>query len=187
MARLIRRHASRRLGRRSRAERRRLSEGGGSARPEEPQAPAQDDDQNQAEKLDLDSLTDQEVDYAYNYLFFFYEAHGSLLLKEVELLGEIENYREMKTSLDLKIRTLKAATRSPGSDNVKRIRGAERRTEELQHIIDHLEQDLTNTRLEQVVAEEKYRWYARIVDDNVIADKEGLLFGLLGHVFRQGQ
>lgn len=123
----------------------------------------------------------------YIYWMHVMQVQGSLILREQDLLMEIASYHEMKTLLDLKIRTLKAVTRTPGSDNVKRIRGAERRNEELQDGIDRLEQDLTNIRLEQIEAKEKYKWYARIVDNDVTENKEGLLFGLLGHVFRQEQ
>lgn len=154
-------------------------------RPEVPQLPARDDDENRAEKIDLNNLTDEQVDDAYQYVFFFYEVHGSLVLKENELLREIQRCRDMKELLDQKIRTLKASTRSPGSDNIKRIKGAERRIDELHNTINQLELDLTATRLEQSASEAKYKWYASIVDEDVVKDREGLMFGLLGHVFRQ--
>ncbi|RLN04514.1 uncharacterized protein C2845_PM13G15660 [Panicum miliaceum] len=152
----IKRHATRRLWRRSREEKRRLSEGGGGTVTQ--QTSEADNQSNSDLKIVLEDLTVEEIDRAYHCVFHFNEVYGSLLLKEEGLRDDIEKFCQLKASMDEKITNIKMMIRSPDSESerIKKLKAATRRSSELQDVILTLEQDLAGVKLEQTVAEANY-------------------------------
>ncbi|PAN27174.1 hypothetical protein PAHAL_5G063800 [Panicum hallii] len=150
----IKRHATRRLWRRSREEKRRLSEGGGGTVTQ--QTSEADNQSNSDLKIVLEDLTVEEIDRAYHCVFHFNEVYGSLLLKEDGLRDDIEKFCQLKASMDEKITNIKMMIRSPDSERIKKLKAATRRSSELQDVILTLEQDLASVKLGQTVAEANY-------------------------------
>ncbi|CAO1942564.1 unnamed protein product [Urochloa humidicola] len=178
----IKRHATRRLWRRSREEKRRLSEGGGGT---VRQQTAEADGQRESDlKVGLEDLSADEIDRAYHCVFHFDEVYVSLLLKEEEIHDNLEKLCQLKASVEEKIANLKMMIRSPDSPNIKKVKAATRKSSEIQESILSSEEELTRVKLDQTIAESNYSSCARIVNEYVNGQGDDLLFGFIGHVFR---
>lgn len=78
-------------------------------------------------------------------------------------------------------------TRSFDYEKVKKIKSAERQSNETWGAIGDLESDLKNVRLAQTKADAMLRSCNTIVNQNVRRqgnDNQGLLLGFLGHIWR---
>ncbi|XBI30782.1 hypothetical protein VPH35_054464 [Triticum aestivum] len=136
----------------------------------------------QADEVEIEKLTEEEIERAYQTVFQLDEEYRNVIIEEAFYQSEIKMLQARKASIDDRLSKLKQKTKEPDSDSIKHIRSGTRKVIELEESIDALKSELSKTCLRKAKVEAVYISSMSIIEHHVANEGEGLFLGCLAYV-----
>lgn len=162
-----------------------MSEGGGwAAPPSTTGAGAEGPPQQEQQQVEIDKLTEEDIDSVCLFVFKFDELHEKLMMRDAILQLELDGLYETKELYDSRTTNLKKTTKSPDSNKLKQLKFATRKSLELEELINDRKMELHEVHLLKIKSEAAMRSNVSLLSQYAAHEEEGSMIGYLARIMR---